>query len=80
MENETAKRRTVVDSLEKIRELAMQTLEAQSNSLVVLAGEEGCKGELSAPSSLCLLDDLDLVGTMLIAIRNNAQDINTFIH
>lgn len=80
MENETAKRRTVVDSLEKIRELAMQTLEAQSNAIVILAGEGRCKGVEKSQAPQCLLDDLDLLGTMLIEIRNNAQDINTFIH
>lgn len=79
MESVTEKK-TMVNSLEKIRELAMQTIEEQERTLMLLKGQPdtaNATGKGTAPT--CLLEDMEMVGGLLVKIRDNAQDINSLL-
>ena len=74
-------KKTMVNSLEKIRELAMQTIEEQERTLMLLKGQPDTANAVdkgTAPT--CLLEDMEMVEGLLVRIRNSAQDINSLLN
>lgn len=74
-------KKTIVNSLGKIKELAMQTIEEQERTLMLLKGQPDTANAVdkgTAPA--CLLEDMGMVEGLLVRIRNNAQDINSLLN